>query len=69
MFIAFDYLFSRALEMSASEIANDPVFETVDELRSWRTLMVCRVSQLEYIYTLFRNIVQLEQNVIADESG
>ena len=68
-FIALDYLFSRVLEMSASEIANDPVFETVDELRNWRTLMVCRVSQLEYIYTLFRNIVQLEQNVIADESG
>ena len=69
VFIAFDYLFSRALEMSASEIANDPVFETVDELRSWRTLMVCRVSQLEYIYTLFRNIILAEQHVIADESG
>jgi len=68
VFIALDYLFSRALEMSASEIANDPVFETVDELRNWRTLMVCRVSQLEYIYTLFRGMILAEQAVIAEES-
>lgn len=57
VFIALDYLFTAVKEMTSEEILNDPVYETVDELRNWRPSMVCRLSQLEYIYTLFREIV------------
>jgi protein-tyrosine phosphatase len=69
VFIALDYLFSTALEMSPEEIASDPVFETVDELRSCRTLMVCREPQLEYVYTLFREMILAEQNLTTNENG
>jgi protein tyrosine phosphatase len=69
VFIALDYLFSKALEMSAQEVASDPVFETVDELRSYRTLMVCREPQLEYIYTLFREMILAEQSLTTKENG
>lgn len=57
VFIALDYLFTAVRHMSVEEIMGDPVFETVNELRSWRMSMACRVSQLEYIYTLFREMV------------
>lgn len=69
VFIALDFLFSRALEMSAQEVASDPVFETVDELRSYRTLMVCREPQLEYVYTLFREMILAEQSLTTKENG
>ena len=57
VFIALDYLFTTVPRMTSEEILNDPVFETVDELRNWRTQMVCRLSQLEFIYNLFREMV------------
>lgn len=56
VFIALDYLLTTVPRMTSEEILNDPVFETVDELRNWRGSMVIRPSQLEYIYTLFREI-------------
>jgi len=61
VFIALDYLFTSLPHMTSEEILSDPVFETVDELRNWRTQMVCRVSQLEFIYTLFREMVLADE--------
>ena len=66
VFIALDYLFTTVPHMTAEEIQSDPVFDTVNELRSWRTSMVCRSSQLEFIYTLFREMV-LADNPMVEE--
>jgi protein-tyrosine phosphatase len=63
VFIALDYLFTAVPHMTSEEILKDPVIETVDELRNWRTQMVCRVSQLEFIYTLFREMVLSEEGL------
>ena len=57
VFIAVDYLFNAVPQMSVEEILGDPVFETVDEMRRWRMSMVYRPAQLEFIYTLFRDMV------------
>lgn len=67
VFISLDYLFTTVPHMASEEILMDPVFDTVDELRNWRTQMVCRVSQLEFIYTLFREIV-LSDEGLGDEN-
>lgn len=58
VFIALDYLFTVVPTMSQTEILADPVFETVDDMRTWRGNMVFRSEQLHYIYELFREIVQ-----------
>jgi protein tyrosine phosphatase len=57
VFIAVDYLMSTVPRMSVDEILEDPVFESVNEMRKWRMSMVYRPAQLEYIYTLFKDIV------------
>jgi protein-tyrosine phosphatase len=66
VFIALDYLFVAIPHMTVEEILNDPVFETVDELRHWRTSMVCRSSQIEYIYTLFRTMVLADDPIVEE---
>ena len=66
VFIALDYLFTAVPHMTAEEIQGDPVFNTVDELRSWRTFMVCRPSQLELIYTLFREMVLADNSMVEE---
>ena len=66
VFITLDSLFTKIPQMTAEEIQSDPVFETVDELRSWRTSMVCRPSQLEFIYTIFREMVLADNPIVAE---
>ena len=66
VFIALDYLFTAVPHMTVEEIQSDPVFDTVEELRSWRTSMVCRPSQLEYIYTLFREMVLTDNPMVKE---
>jgi len=58
VFIALDYLFTVVPTLSQKEILADPVFETVDNMRTWRGNMVFRPEQLHYIYELFREIVR-----------
>ena len=57
VFIALDYLLSAVPPMTSEEILRDPVFETVDELRKWRPLMVVRQAQLDFLYSVFRELV------------
>ena len=64
VFIALDYLFSAVPKMTKEEILKDPVFETVDQLRHARGTMVARASQLEYIYTLFRDMVLVDEALV-----
>jgi protein tyrosine phosphatase len=58
VFIALDYLFTQAPSMKRQEILEDPVFQTVNELRRWRGNMVFRPGQLQYIYDLFAEMAR-----------
>jgi protein-tyrosine phosphatase len=68
VFIALDYLLTAVPHMTSEEILNDPVFETVDELRNWRGSMVIKSSQLEYIYTLFRETVLTDETSLEGQT-
>jgi protein tyrosine phosphatase len=57
VFIALDYLFTAVPNMSMEEILKDPVFNTVDQMRKGRMLLVYKPTQLEYMYALFRDMV------------
>jgi protein-tyrosine phosphatase len=69
VFIALDYLLTAVPHLTSEEILSDPVFETVDELRHWRASMPVRVSQLEYIYALFREMVLADDPTVEDSQA